>query len=316
MTYSQITLDERYQIQFFWRSGLRAAAIARELRRNRSTIVRELRRNVGLRGWYDAKRAQAKAEVRRSWSRRNQRIGGRQWRRIVRYLKADWSPEQIAGRLRRLGQLRICHSTIYHYVWQDRAHGGELFRWLRYGGRRRARYGSRTHRGRRILGRSISTRPRRIERRRQLGHWEVDTIAGLRHRAGALTLVERKTGFVIIGALRSRTAADFAGRAMTLIRAQQHKVRTITADNGSEMMDHRRIERLTGARFYFANPYHAWERGTNENTNGLIRQYWPKGESLDHLTQHDCNAVARRLNTRPRKRLGYLTPEECYEGRA
>ena len=117
---------------------------------------------------------------------------------------------------------------------------------------------------------------------------------------------------MLIGALRSRTAAAFADRAIRLIRAQGPKVRTITTDNGSEMVMHRRIERLTGARFYFANPYHAWERGTNENTNGLVRQYLPKGQSLKGLTQRACSVIARRLNTRPRKRLGYLTPEECY----
>jgi IS30 family transposase len=314
MTYSQITQDERYQIQFYRRNGLSAAAIGRAIGRHRSTVLREVRRNAGLRNWYDAGHAQARADRRRHWSRRNQRLSGHDWGRVVRLLKADWSPEQIAGRLRRTGQLRISHSTIYKAVWHDRAQGGELYRWLRHGGRRRARYGSRTHRAR-ILGRPLEQRPRCVEQRKQLGHWEVDTIAGGRKLA-ALTLVERKTGFVVIGALRSGTAADLARRAITVIRAQQRKVRTITADNGSEMANHRRIERLTGARFYFANPYHAWERGTNENTNGLVRQYWPKGESLEHITQYDCNAIARRLNTRPRKRLEYLTPKECYERKA
>ncbi len=315
MTYSQVTLGERYHIQALRRTGLRPAAIARAIGRHRSTVVRELRRNAGLRNWYDAHRAQAKTDVRRSWSRRNQRIGLRQWRSIIGYLKQEWSPEQIAGRLRRLGQLRICHSTIYDYIWRDHATGGELFRLLRHRGERRARYGSRTQVARRILGRPIDSRPPSIDRRGRVGHWEADTIAGGRTPAGALTLVERKTGYVLIGALRSRTAAAFARRAIALIRAQPRKVRTITADNGSEMVGYRRIEQLTGVRFYFANPYHAWERGTNENTNGLVRQYWPKRRSLSHLTQRNCNAIARRLNTRPRKRLRYLTPEECYAPR-
>ena len=312
MTYSQVTHEERYHIQVLRRSGLWPAAIAREIGRHRSTVVRELRRNAGLRAWYDATRAQAKADVRRSWSRRNRRIGPRQWRCVVRYLRAYWSPAQIAGRLRQRRQLRICPSTIYDYIWRDRAAGGHLCHLLRHGGKRRARYRSRTHPpARRILGRSIGTRPAHIERRRQLGHWEIDTIGGP-GPAAALTLVERKTGYVLIGALRSRTAADFARRAIALLRAHKRAMRTITADNGTELVGYRRIEQLTGVRFYFANPYHAWERGTNENTNGLVRQYWPKGQSLAHLTQHDCNAVARRLNTRPRKRLGYRTPEECY----
>lgn len=317
MTYSQITQNERYQIQGLKRAGVRPGQIARIVGRPRCTILRELRRNVGLGGWYDADRAHAKATIRRSWSRRNRRVAPSAWRRIVRYLKADWSPEQIAGRLRRRGLLRICHSTIYDYLRADREAGGELYLLLRHGGRRRVHYGSHAGRGRRRhLGRPIESRPASVEGRRQLGHWEIDTIAGGADPANALTLVERKTGYLLLGALCSRTAAAFARRTIALVRAQGRKVRTITADNGSEMAGHLTIEQHTNARFYFANPYHAWERGTNENTNGLIRQYLPKRQSMAGLTQRDCAVIARRLNTRPRKRLGYLTPEECYAGKS
>ncbi len=316
MTYSQITRDERYQIQGLRRAGVSAAQIARIVGRPPCTILRELRRNVGLGGWYDADRAHAKATIRRSWSRRNRQVAPHEWRRIVRYLKAEWSPEQIAGRLRRRGLLHICHSTIYDYLRADREAGGQLYLLLRHGGRRRVHYGSGVGQGRRRhLGRPIGMRPALVEGRQQLGHWEIDTIAGGRDPANALTLVERKTGYVLIGALRSKTAAAFARRTIVLVRAQGPKVRTITADNGSEMAGFREIERHTGADFYFANPYHAWERGTNENTNGLIRQYLPKRQSMAGLTQRDCAVIARRLNTRPRKRLGNLTPEECYGGK-
>jgi transposase, IS30 family len=311
MTYSQVTHEERYHIQALRRSGLRPAAIARRLHRARSTVIRELRRNAGLRKWYDADRAQARAEVRRSESRRNRRIGPQQWRDVMRLLEAEWSPKQIAGYLRRFGQLRICHGTIYNHIWLDRAAGGELCRFLRRGGRRRIRYGRRTPRGPRLGGRSIDTRPLRILRRRQLGHWEIDTMVGP-GPAAVITLVERKTGYVLIGKVRSKSAADITRRAIALIRAHKHKMRTITADNGTEFAGHRRIEQLTGVRFYFAHPYRAWERGTNENTNGLIRQYWPKGQDFSRITQYDCNAVARKLNTRPRERLNWRTPEECY----
>jgi len=312
MCYSQITSGQRYEIQALHNTGQSVAAIARQVGRHRSTIGRELRRNAEFDGRYDAYRAHSRARQRRSRSRRNQRLGARQWRLVVRCLKRGWSPEQIAGRLRRLGALRICHSTIYHYIRVDRVRGGALYRLLREQGKRRARYGTRRPRGTRILGRSIDQRDPSVARRQRVGHWEVDTLAGDRSPAAAVTLVERKTGLVSLGALRRKTAGAFAQRTIALIRAQRRPVRSITADNGSEMTEHRRIERLTGARFYFAHPYHAWERGTNENTNGLLRQYWPKGQSLAHLTQRACNAVARRLNTRPRKRLGYLTPEECY----
>jgi IS30 family transposase len=312
MSYSQITQEERYRIHGLRNQGWCPAAIAREVGRHRSTIGREFERNGRRPLAYEPYRADCRAKVRRAWSRRNRRVTPRHCARVVRFLKADWSPEQIAGRLRRRGRLRICHATIYHYIWQDRAAGGELYRLLRTGGRRRARYGSRIHRGRRILGRSIATRPARIEQRQQLGHWEVDPIAGGQELASALTLVERKTGYVLIGALRSKTAADFARRTIALVRAQGPHVRTITADNGSELTGYRLIDRATNARFYFAHPYHAWERGTNENPNGLIRPYLPKRKSMAALTQRACAAIARKLNTRPRKRLGYLTPEECY----
>ena len=127
-----------------------------------------------------------------------------------------------------------------------------------------------------------------------------------------LTLVERKTGYLVLGQLRQRTTADVTQRAIQLIRGQRRAVHTITVDNGTEFHEYAAIELATPARFYFATPHHAWERGTNENTNGLLRQYLPKGQSMAHLSQQDCSRLAARLNRRPRKRLGYYTPEECY----
>jgi len=151
-----------------------------------------------------------------------------------------------------------------------------------------------------------------VETRTQLGHWEADTVLGP-GRPCLLSMVERKTGYVVLGKLQARTTAEVNPRATQLIRRQHRAVRTITADNGTEFHGYAAIEQATGTRFYFATPYHAWERGTNENTNGLIRQYLPKRQSMARLTQHDCNRIAKQLNTRPRKRLGYRTPEESYE---
>jgi IS30 family transposase len=219
-----------------------------------------------------------------------------------------WSPEQVAGRLRRNGRLQICHGTIYHHPWTDRRAGGVLYRALRSGGRRRRRYGSGPARpGTRQLGRPLATRPASVARRQQLGHWEIDTMMG-KSRACLVTLVERKTGYTLIGRLPDRTATAFNAETIRLIRAQPHRVRTITADNGTECTGFRAIEERTGTRFYFALPHHAWERGRNENTNGLIRQYVPKGTSMAGLTARDCAVIARHLNTRPRKRLGLSDP--------
>jgi IS30 family transposase len=234
--------------------------------------------------------------------------------RVQTLLQADWSPEQIAGRLRLEGTLAISHETIYRYVWCDKAAGGSLYTHLRtVRKQRRKRYGSYDSRGRLADKRPITARPAIVETRRHVGHWEADTMLGA-SQAGAcvLSLVERKTGYLALGKLPRRAAPEVNRRAQHLIGIQPRPVHTITVDNGTEFHSYRAIERATSARFYFATPHHAWERGTNENTNGLLRQYLPKGHSMEHLTQHDCTRIAMTLNRRPRKRLGFRTPEECY----
>lgn len=315
MTYHQITFAERYTLGLLRQRGLSSAAIAQVLGRHRSTIGREVRRNATPRdGSYRPQVADWYARGRRSRSRRNQRFSPADWNRVQACLREDWSPEQIAGRLRLDGRLRISHETIYRYVWADRAAGGTLHRHLR-GARkqRRKRYGRYDSRGRLAGKRPITTRPAAAEARTEVGHWEGDTMLG-NSQAGPclLSLVERKTGYVVLGQLARRAAVEVNPRARQLIDAQPHPVHTITVDNGTEFHDYAALERIRPTRFYFATPHHAWERGTNENTNGLLRQYLPKGRSMAHLTQHDCNRIATKLNRRPRKRLGYRTPEECY----
>ena len=316
MPYTQITFAERYSIGLLRRRGLNASEIAQVLGRHRSTIGREVRRNIShhdgrtyrppLADWY--------ARGRRSRSRRNRRLAPADWARVVALLREDWSPEQIAGRLARTGVLAISHETIYRYLWEDKAAGGQLFTHLR-GARKkcRKRYGAYDSRGRLAGKRPIATRPAGAENRSRFGHWEGDTMLGA-GQAGpcVLTLVERKSGFVAIGKLRQRTGADVNARAVQLVRAQPRPVHTITVDNGTEFHAYAKLEQRVEARFYFATPHHAWERGTNENTNGLIRQYLPKRASMEAVTQYDCNRIATKLNRRPRKRLAYRTPEECY----
>ena len=316
MTYHQITFAERYTLGLLRRQGLSAAAIAQVLGRHRSTILREVRRNrKASDGGYRPQLADWYANGRRSRSRRNRRFAPTDLRRVRRLLERQWSPEQVAGYLGRRRLLRISHETIYRYIWTDKREGGTLYTHLR-GARkqRRKRYGAYDSRGRMAGKRPITARPANVARRARVGHWEIDTMLGA-GQAGPciLTLVERKTGYVAIGKLHARTTADVNQRATQLLRRQRRAVRTITADNGTEFHGYAVIEHATRARFYFATPHHAWERGTSENTNGLIRQYLPKKQSMAHLTQHDCNRIATKLNTRPRKRLGYRTPEECYE---
>ena len=295
--------------------GLHPAAIARILWRHRSTVGRELHRNrTAHDGAYRPQVADWYARGRRSRSRRNRRFGSRAWRLITRRLQQRWSPEQIAGRLRREGRLRISHETIDRYIWADKRQGGSLYTHLR-GARkqRRKRDGAYDSRGRLAGKRPITARPHAAAARTRVGHWEADTVLGASQAGpGVFTMVERKTGYLAIGQLAIRRSTAVNARATQLIRAQPRPVHTITADTGTAFHESAALERATGARFYFATPHHSWERGTNENTNGLLRQYLPKGESMAHLTQPDCNRIAHHLNRRPRKRLGYRTPEECY----
>jgi IS30 family transposase len=314
--YTQITLEERYAISLLRKQGKRPTEIARALDRHPSTIGRELRRNLwrtdGRTYWAD--RAQSYTNGRRSRSRRNSQFSAEEWAMVASVLREDFSPEQVVGWFSRFRILDISHETIYRYIWEDKARGGTLHVHLRRANKPfRKRYGAYDSRGRLAGKRHISTRPAGAEHRSRYGHWEVDTVLG-NSQAGAciVTLVERKCGYTVIGKLERRAAVELNARLEALIRRQQRPVRTITADNGTEFHSYKALETRVPAKFYFATPHHSWERGTNENTNGLIRQYLPKGVSMEHITQEDCDRIADKLNRRPRKRYGWRTPEELY----
>lgn len=314
MCYRQITSDERYLISTLRQRGFNPSQTATILGRHRSSITREIRRNATRAdGAYRPFTASERTRGRRSRSRRNTRFTPQQWRCVHRWLRWQWSPEQIAGRLRHDGAWTISHETIYAHIWYDKARGGSLFRDLRCATKqRRKRQGSYDSRGRLAGKRMITERPPVVDRRTTQGHWEVDTVVGTGAPDCVATLVERKTGFTMLGKLRNRTSRGMTYRLRRLVRRAPHAFKTVTADNGTEFHDYRSLERTTGLTFYFATPYHSWERGSNENLNGLLRQYLPKRTSLAGLTQRHCDALARRLNSRPRKRLGYRTPEECF----
>lgn len=316
MAYHQITSEERYTIAALRREGFNQSQVARHLGRHRSTVSRELRRNAARHdGAYRPHGAIERTSARRSRSRRNTQFSKAELARVEELLQRKWSPEQIAGRLRREGGLRISHETIYRHVWRDKWEGGDLYRSLRQATKlRRKRHNSYDRRGRLSGKRHISERPASVETRRRVGHWEIDTVVGGGAKDCVVTLVERKTGYAVIGKLADRSAGGMARRVTKLIRRHEGGFRTITSDNGTEFHDYAKIEDATSALFYFATPYHSWERGSNENFNGLLRQYLPKRLSQAHLTQRACDALASQLNQRPRKRLGYRTPEECFNG--
>jgi IS30 family transposase len=298
------------------KQGVRQRRIATQLGRHPSTICRELKRNASRKGHYRPGNAIGMTSGRRRRSRRNQRFAAAHLARVDALLCQQWSPEQISGFLRRRREFHISHETIYRHVWRDRRLGGTLYTHLR-GARkqRRKRYGAYDSRGRLAGKRHISERPAAVETRSQLGHWEIDTVMGAGSKHCIVSLVERKSGYVVIGKLKARTQQQLRKRSIRLIRQHPERFKTITADNGTEFHGYQSIEEATQVRFYFATPHHAWERGTNENTNGLIRQYLPKGTSMAKLDQYQCNAIARHLNRRPRKRHGFKTPEECFHAR-
>jgi IS30 family transposase len=316
MAYQQLSAEERYLIAALRASKYSVAAIGRALKRHRSTIYREVERNATTHdGAYRPMFAIEKASGRRRRSRRRRRYTPEHFATIERLLREDFSPEQVVGRLRLEGVQVMSHETIYLHIWADKADGGSLWRHLR-GARKikRKRYGCHDSRGRLAGKKMIEQRPAIVDRRSRLGDWEIDTVHG-RGKPATVTVVERKSGLVRVGKLPRVGAKETLARTTSILSREPRPIRTMTADNGSEFHLYKKLERRLGTKVYFATPHHAWERGTNENTNGLLRQYLPKRTCLRTLTQPQCNAIAERLNNRPRLRLGFRTPNEVYFGR-
>jgi len=314
MTYKQLTSEDRYTISSLRKQGFSAADIAAMLERDRSTIYREVKRNSCADGRYRPYKACNRTRGRRSRSRRNSHFTHNDYKLVNKYLRKKWSPFQISETLYISGLLSISHETIYKYVWRDRFYGGNLYTHLRQAAKkRRKRYNAYDSRGVLAGKRHISERPKVVERRSRLGDWEIDTVVGTGELDCIITLVERKSGLTKIGKLKNRTKQQTNACLIRMLQKLKGKVKTITADNGTEFHGYKDVEKKTGVKFYFATPYHSWERGTNENTNGLIRQYLPKGESMSGLTQVKCNRIAYELNTRPRKRLAFRTPQDVFD---
>lgn len=314
MTYHQLTQEERYLIAAQRRCGEPAAQIARVLGRHRSTVTREVSRNATHHdGDYRAEKAHSYAVARRRRCRRRAHFSAADMAEVTRLIRRKWSAEQIAGTLRKRGTLRISHETIYRRIRWDKQVGGDLWRHTRIMSKfGRKRYRSHDSRGVLPGKRSIAERPPEIERRQQIGHWEGDTVMGRDLRHCVLTLVERKTGFAIIKKLRARNADQVTRAATRALRRHHHNFHTLTLDNGTEFHGYATLERRFPVTVYFATPYHSWERGSNENFNGLLRQYLPKGMCLRDVTQRQCDHIADDLNRRPRKRHDFDTPAALY----
>jgi IS30 family transposase len=319
MSYTHVSLGERYVIYHLTLYGLSRREIGRRLGRHHSTIGRELTRNgpchEGAVYVHDVAQDRAAARRRRV---RHRRRGdhGRLRRYVVSRLRRDWSPEQVAGRLRRDHpadtQMRISAETIYQWIYHDAAGGGDLFRHLRRRHRRRRKQGGYgTGRGL-IPGRvAIAERPAIVACRARIGDWEGDTLEGARGKGGIASLVERKSRYLLAAPLTDKSATTLAAQAIGAFRKIPRRARkTLTVDNGKEFARFKLIEARTGLAVFFADPYAAWQRGTNENTNGLLRQYFPKRSDLRALTHDELAQALQKLNHRPRKGLGYQSPHE------
>lgn len=324
MQYKHLSIEEREFIQRSLWEKRSIRSIASELRRSPASVSREIHKNLPPQHFlYTPRLAHERALKRRKSRGREQRLKNATVRDyVVSRLKLRWSPEQIAGRIKLDLRETISHEAVYQFIyaqvhrsgWGDLKPGKEDFRpYLRRRRRRRLKKGSR--RCQRIFkpkGASIEERPSVVAERSRVGDWEGDTVESKDRKPGINTLVERTTGFVCITKLKDRTSkatSEVAVRRLNILPPVARK--TLTLDNGTENSDWQTIESATGLQCYYANPYHSWERGTNENTNGLIRDYFPKKTDFTMIPDANISFVEKELNTRPRKRLGWLNPLEA-----
>jgi IS30 family transposase len=314
-TYTQLSQEERYYISSQRAKKVSFCQIAKALGRSTSTVSRELKRNLRPSGYYAASKAHSKAVAHRRRCRRKTHFPTECWQLVFTLLEKKLSPEQISKILALLGLYTISFQSIYRVIRIDRRKGGFLFKHCRVLPKcRRKKYGSTDSRGVLLGKRLISERPEYINDRSELGHWEGDTVMGNDRRQCFLTLVERKSGLNRIVKLKNRTAKNVTMALIALISAEPQIFKTITFDNGTEFHSYKILEDMFGIICFFANPHHPWERGSNENFNGLLRQYFPKGSSLSYIGDRKTNFVSDQLNDRPRKRHGFKSPKEVFYG--
>lgn len=313
MKYHQLTQEERYNIYALKKAGFSNVGIAKELKRDRATIGRELERNKGQKG-YRPKQAEALAKEREQ-SKKRRNIGEETISYIQEKIKLKWSPEQISGRIKREGISSVSHETIYKYLEEDKKEGGELYLNLRHKNKPyKKRYGSNDKRGQIPNRRSIEERPSIVEDKTRIGDVEIDLVIGKHHKQAIVTVVDRKSKFTLIQKISSKKALEVKEALISMMRPFKDKIHTITSDNGKEFAKHEAIAKALDSDFFFCHPYSSWERGLNENTNGLIRQFFPKGSEFTHITKEQIIEVQNNLNYRPRKTLGYKTPAEVFYG--
>lgn len=311
--YKHISKEQRYQILVLLKSSHKVSFISEQLNLHRSSVYRELKRNSRPRGSYDAYYANQYAEIRKERFAKTRKLNSKMVSFIKEKLETQqWSPEQIKGYCYKNNIPMVSHERIYQFVYADQSQGGNLYKHLRTGNNKyKKRYGK--HKNRRIIIKnkvSIEERPSIINNKERFGDWEIDTIVGKNHKGAIVTVVERKSNFIVMKKLKTKNAKDLAKQTIRMLAPYKDLVHSITSDNGTEFAEHEYIAEKLNAKFYFAHPYSSWERGLNEYSNKLIRQYIPKKSDFNDFSSMDISEINNKLNYRPRKLLNYFNPSE------
>ena len=310
-TYTHLTEEQRYQIYEGLIEKQSHRTIAKQIGKHHGSVSREVARNVGLKG-YRPRQAHISATQRKDEKPKHIKLTPKVQTIIRNHIGKEWSPEQIQGRLQLEGKEMVCPATIYRFIKLDKAADGDLYKYLRHKKPYKKRTGTDEKRGQIIDRISIDDRPAVVDDKARLGDWEADTVIGKGHKGVLVTLADRCSRTTLIAQVKSKHADVVTDAIIRLLKTQKDNLHTITFDNGKEFAYHEKIKKALGCDTYFAHPYCSWERGLNENHNGLIRQYLPKGMPLDKVTEKEIKFIQNRLNNRPRKSLGYQTPNEVY----
>jgi IS30 family transposase len=311
--YKQLTHKERYQIYALIKEGFNYSQIAKNIGVNKSTISREIKRNSKSKNTYHPDSASIEAFVRHKNKTKFIKIDKTVEKWIRKFLKLDWTPEQISGRLKEIRIANITHEAIYQYIYKNKANGGRLYLHLvRKMKKYQKRDGQYNSRGLIVNRVSISKRPKIVDKKIRIGDWEVDTIIGKYHQGAIVTIVDRKSKFTLMRILPTKEAIGVSNAIIELLYPVRQFTHTITSDNGKEFTLHENISKSLNTDFYFCDPYSSWQRGLNENTNGLIRRYIPKRTEFENISKNEIMMIQNCLNHRPRKALGYKTPFEVF----
>ena len=311
-TYKQLTDTQRYQIEAWIKAGTPKEFIVDQLGINRSTLYRELKRNSSKTGIYRAKKAQSLCDERKERFGRARKFTKAEEKKVTQWIKQEqWSPKQIVGHCQKQGISMVSHERIYQFIREDKRNGGILYKQLRHRLKHRKRPLTK-HMP--IKDRvPISQRPEVINNKQRFGDWEIDTIIGKDHKGAILTLVERKTAFLMMKKLdNGKQARGLAKQLIDMLIPYKNNVLSITSDNGSEFAEHQAISKKLKTDFFFANPYASWERGLNEYTNKLIRQYIPKGTNFQNITNDQITQIQHKINRRPREKLNFQNPKNLF----